>query len=177
MSLELSAGGERLLETATEMFYADGIRATGVDTLVKRAGVSKPTLYAQFGSKERLVAEMLDRRRQTRQSALAQYLRESPSIGEQRLLAVFDWLAAGHQRPSFRGCPFSNAAVELPDPEHPGRAIIAAYKTWLCNTLTELATAAGLKDPAELGSDLLLLIDGANARVVVTDDRSAMVKA
>lgn len=101
MSLELSASGERLMETATEMFYTDGIRATGVDTLVKRAGVSKPTLYAQFGSKEQLVAEVLDRRRQTRHSALTQYLRESPSIGEQRLLAVFDWLTAGHQHPGF----------------------------------------------------------------------------
>lgn len=175
--MELTATGERLLETATELFYTEGIRATGVDTLVKRAGISKPTLYAQFGSKEQLVAEVLDRRRQARQTALTQYLRESTATGEQRLLAVFDWLAKGHQRPGFRGCPFTNAAVELPDPSHAARTVISAYKTWLRDTLTELAMAAGLEDPAELGYNLLLLIDGANARVLVADDRTAMTKA
>lgn len=168
---------ERLLQTATEVFYADGIRATGVDTLAARAGVSKPTLYAQFGSKEGLVAAVLDRRRETRQEQLAATLDATPATGEDRLLAVFDWLAEGHGRSGFRGCPFTNAAVELPDPAHPARAVISAYKNWLRDTLARLATEAGLSEPDELGSDLLLLIDGANARVVVTDDRTAMRRA
>jgi AcrR family transcriptional regulator len=161
---------ERLLQTATEVFYAEGIRATGVDTLAARAGVSKPTLYAQFGSKEGLVAAVLDRRRETRQEQLAAMLDAMPATGEDRLLAVFDWLAEGHGSSGFRGCPFTNAAVELPDPAHPARAVISAYKNWLRDTLARLAAEAGL-------SDLLLLIDGANARVVVADDRSAMRRA
>ncbi|MFJ9412407.1 TetR/AcrR family transcriptional regulator [Streptomyces sp. NPDC101393] len=174
---DLSASGERLLEVATEVFYTEGIRATGVDTLVKRAGVSKPTLYAQFESKENLVATVLDRRRRTRQEALSRFLAESGATGEERLLAVFDWLAEGHGRSGFRGCPFTNAAVELPDPEHPARAVISGYKNWLRNTLARLAEDAGLTEPDELGSDLLLLIDGANSRVVVADDRTAMGRA
>ena len=168
---------ERLLHTATEVFYAEGIRATGVDTLAARAGVSKPTLYAQFGSKEGLVAAVLDRRRETRQEQLTAMLDAMPTTGEDRLLAVFDWLAEGHGSSGFRGCPFTNAAVELPDPAHPARAVISAYKNWLRDTLARLAAEAGLSEPDELGSDLLLLIDGANARVVVADDRTAMRRA
>jgi AcrR family transcriptional regulator len=166
-----------LLEVATEVFYVEGIRATGVDALVERAGVSKPTLYAQFGSKEKLVAAVLDRRRAARQTALAAFLADSGVSGDRAVLAVFDWLALGHGREGFRGCPFTNAAVELPDPGHPARAVISAYKQWLCRTLAELAEQAGLDRPEEVGYALLLLIDGANARVVVDDDRTAMLRA
>jgi AcrR family transcriptional regulator len=173
----MTPGGEKLLRTATEVFYAEGIRATGVDTLVARAGVSKPTLYAQFGSKEGLVAAVLERRRRDRQQQLTAFLTGSSTIGEQRLLAVFDWLAQGHGRSGFRGCPFTNAAVELPDPTHPARAVIAEYKNWLRDTMAALAAEAGLSEPKELGSDLLLLVDGANARVLVADDRTAMRRA
>lgn len=173
----LSPSGERLLEVAAEVYYAEGIRATGVDTLVERARVSKPTLYAQFGSKENLVAAVLDRRRRSRQAALAAFLAECRADAPQTVLAVFDWLAQGHGREGFRGCPFTNAAVELPDPGHPARAVISAYKDWLRRTLTELAERAGLHRPEEVGYALLLLIDGANARVVVDDDRQAMLRA
>ncbi|WUI02600.1 TetR/AcrR family transcriptional regulator [Spirillospora sp. NBC_00431] len=174
----LSPGGQRLLDVATRVFYAEGIRATGVDTLVARAGVSKPTLYAQFGSKEKLVAAVLDRRRAARQAAMRDFLDEKRAAPPaERLLAVFDWLAQGHGREGFRGCPFTNAAVELPDPGHPARAVISAYKGALRDTLTGLAREAGLAEPEELGYALLMLIDGANARVVVDDDRTAMLRA
>lgn len=174
---ELSPGGQRLLDVAAEVFYADGIRATGVDTLVERAGVSKPTLYAQFGSKENLVAAVLDRRRVLRQEALIAFLAGIGESGSARLLAVFDWLAEGHSRDGFRGCPFTNAAVELPEPDHPARGVISAYKDWLRRTLADLAGQARRDQPDQLADALLMLIDGANARVVVTGDRNAMRRA
>lgn len=173
----LSASGERLLEVAAEVFYAEGIRATGVDTLVERAGVSKPTLYAQFRTKEQLIAAVLERRSSRLQAALAEFLAGRDGSAVERVLAVFDWLARGHQRDGFRGCPFTNAAVELPDPGHLARLVIAEYKLALRDTLAGLAAEAGLDDPEQVGSELLLLIDGANARVVVTGDRSAMLQA
>lgn len=95
----------------------------------------------------------------------------------ERVLAVFDWLASGHQRDGFRGCPFTNAAVELPDPDDPARLVIADYKLRLCDVFVGLATEAGLADPRQVGSELLMLVDGANARVVVTGDRTAMLQA
>ena len=173
----LSPGGRRLLDVAADVFYAEGIRATGVDALVERAGVSKPTLYAQFGSKENLVAAVLDQRRRSRQEALTSFLAQSDTHGVERILALFDWLAKGHSREGFRGCPFTNAAVELPDLGHPARAVITAYKDWLRDTLTTLARQAGLPEPEELGFAFMMLIDGANARVVVAGDRTAIHRA
>lgn len=169
--------GERILAVATRVFYAEGIRVTGVDRIAALAEVTKPTLYAQFGSKEALIAAVLERRSQRRQEALTQMLQAHPGSPRDRLLAIFDWLADGHQQDGFRGCPFTNAAVELPDPGHPARAVISAYKRWLRQTLTGLARLAGDPDPDGTGHALLLLIDGANARVVTDGDRGAMRKA
>lgn len=175
--MDFSPGGERLLETATRLFYAEGIGAIGVDRVVAESGVSKPTLYAQFGSKADLVAAVLDRRREERERAVTAHLDQLPDDGSSRVLALFDWFAAGHAKPGFRGCPFTNAAAELPDPGHPARAVITTYKTWLREQLADLAEADGLIDPAWWGSTLELLVDGANARVITTGDTTAMTHA
>ncbi|MBO0851396.1 MAG: TetR/AcrR family transcriptional regulator [Pseudonocardia sp.] len=169
-----SPSGERVLRVATEAFYREGIRSTSVDTVVARSGVSKPTLYVQFGSKRELVAAVLRRRHEQRREALAEFLRKQPGTPVERLLAVFDWLARTHAKKGFRGCPFTNAAVELPEPDHPARAVISEYKRSLRQTFTELAREAGRPDAEELGLALLLLVDGANARMVVDSDRTAI---
>src|SRR4051794_19850094 len=101
-----SPAGERLMAVATEAFYAEGITATGVDTLTARSGVSKPTLYAQFGSKQQLVTEVLRRRSDMRHAELLAYLDEHGGPPERRVLAMFDWLAEQHNGRSYRGCPF-----------------------------------------------------------------------
>ena len=160
-----------------ELFYAEGIGAVGVDTLVERAGVSKPTLYTQFGSKEGLVAAVLDRRRERRQRALTAFLESSTDDPKEKLLSVFEWVALDQDRTGSRGCAFINAAVELPDPNHPGRAVIAEYKEWLRATLSTLAAEAGLSDPEGMGHALLLLIDGAHARILVTGDPEEMTRS
>jgi AcrR family transcriptional regulator len=169
-----SPSGERVLAVATDVFYREGIRSTSMDSVVARSGVSKPTVYAQFGSKDELVAAMLRRRYEQRREALAQFLDGQPGPPAGRLLAMFDWLAPTHARKGFRGCPFTNAAVELPEPGHPARAVISQYKRWLRGTFTELARQAGRADADELGLALLMLVDGANARMVVDGDRTAI---
>lgn len=174
---ELTASGEALLRVATDVYYAEGIQATGVDVIAQHAGVSKPTLYAQFGSKDNLVAAVLERRRAERQAALSAQLASLEGSAGERLLAVFDWLASGHRREGFRGCPFTNAAVELVDRRHPARKVIAGYKEWLRKVFVDLATEVGLDDPETIGTALLMLVDGANARVVVFGDREAMLQA
>lgn len=175
--MEYSAGGERILEVAARLFYAEGLGSIGVDRVVEESGVSKPTLYAQFRSKAGLIAAVLDRRREDRERAITVYLDGLDPSTASRVLALFDWLALGHAKPGFRGCPFTNAAAELPDPKHPARAVIAAYKAWMRRTLTELATADGLPDPPWWGMTLMLLIDGANARVLTTGDTTAILDA
>jgi AcrR family transcriptional regulator len=169
--------GERILEVAAALFYAEGIGAIGVDRVVEESGVSKPTLYAQFGSKAGLIAAVLDRRREQRQQAIGAYLADAVDPPASQVLRLFDWFAIGHAEPGFRGCPFTNAAAELPDPEHPARQVIAEYKAWLRTVLTDLAEEDGLPDPPWWGSTLALLIDGANARVVTTGDTTAIQDA
>jgi AcrR family transcriptional regulator len=169
-----SPSGERVLEVATEVFYQEGIRSTSMDSVVARSGVSKPTVYVQFGSKDELVAAVLRRRYEQRREALRQFLGEQAGPPDERLLAVFDWLAPTHARKGFRGCPFTNAAVELPEADHPARAVISEYKRWLRGTFTGLARQAGRADADELGLALLMLVDGANARMVVDRDSTAI---
>ncbi len=158
---------EKLLDAASTLFYERGIVATGVDTVVAAAGVSKPTLYAHFGSKSELVAAVLRRRHASHLATLPAWLGEAADDPLERLLAVFDWLADLHTRGAPRGCAFLNAAAETPDADHPAQEIIRRQKHWLVDYIAELAASAGLAHPARLGSQLLLLIDGASSRVLV----------
>jgi AcrR family transcriptional regulator len=156
-----------LLETATELFYERGIGATGVDAVVAASGVSKPTLYAQFGSKSELVAAVLERRHVRRVASLQAALAARAEDPRGRLLAVFDWLADWYVTEGSRGCAFLNAAAELPDPADPGREVARRQKRWTRDYLAGLARQAGLADPERLGSQLLLLMDGASSRIAV----------
>jgi AcrR family transcriptional regulator len=158
------AARDKLLDAASELFYADGIGATGVDDVVRAAGVSKPTLYAHFGSKAELVAAVLERRHATRAAEL-----EALDGGP---LAIFAWLADFYARDGARGCGFVNAAAELPH-GGPGRAAAAREKAWLRGELARRARGDGLRDPDGLASRLGLLIDGVAARVVVDGHEAA----
>ena len=155
---------DKLLGAASELFYADGIAATGVDDVVRVAGVSKPTLYAHFGSKAELVAAVLERRHAARAAEL-----ETLDGGP---LAVFGWLADFYARDGARGCAFVNAAAELAH-GGPGRVAAAREKAWLRAELARRARAEGLDDPDGLASRLCLLIDGVAARVVVDGHEAA----
>lgn len=157
---------ERLLATAGELFYENGITLTGVDAVVRSAGVSKPTLYAHFGSKADLVAAVLERRCDQRAAELTAWVQETADA-RQRPLAVFAWLGAWYRRDGARGCAFLNVAAEVTDPDDPARLVVRREKRWLLGFLTGLAWDAGLREPERLGSQLLLLIDGVSGRVVV----------
>lgn len=151
---------ERLLEAAQEHFYRDGIRATGVDRLVEAAQVAKMTLYHHFGSKDDLVAAYLRRRHQDWEARLAAR-REGEASAEGRMLAVFDAYLETASRPGHRGCPFINAAAEVPEEDHPAREVIRAHKESVRRVLREEAVAAG--GPEELGDQLFLLLEGGQA--------------
>jgi AcrR family transcriptional regulator len=151
---------ERILDTASTLFYERGIRGVGVDAIAEQSGVTKVTLYKQFGSKDRLVAEYL-RARDRRWRASLQVLTDRHVAPRDRLLAVFDAYAEWLTGDSFRGCAFVNAAVELADPEHPALEVARAHKLALRRHLVDLATEAGSHRPQEVAHELLLLLDGA----------------
>ena len=147
-----SSARDRLLETSARLFYEAGITATGVDTIVREAGVSKPTLYAQYGSKTELVAAVLTARHERR-------VEELEAIDDP--LEVFTYLASFYAaREGARGCAFLNAAAELVA-DDAARAAVVAEKRWLLELLGSLC------GDERLASQLLLLIDGVAGRVVV----------
>ena len=169
-------GAERLLEAASELFYREGIGAVGVDTISERAGVSKRTLYNRFGGKDELVAEYL-RRRDERWRAYLRGVTEGVEDPGEKLLAVFgaygEWLAGG----DFRGCPFANAAAEIPDPEHPARVVARRHKEGVGEHLVALAKEAEIDEPETLAERLLLLLEGATVMVATRRSREPLEAA
>ncbi len=155
---------------AAQLFYAEGITASGVDAIASHAGVSKPTLYSHYRSKSDLVAAALDSQHHVRRQGIEAYLdQRTDKSPEDRLLSVFDWLEDWSGQQGARGCAFLNAAAELVDPhDEPARQVIRKHKQWWLSLLADLARDAGATDPARLADELLLLIDGVNARVLVT---------
>ena len=154
---------DRLLTAAGELFYESGIAATGVDAVLRRARVSAATMYAHFTGKDYLVAAYLQQRLEVWQQTWDEVLagRTDPV---DRLLSVFDAVAAFRaQEGARRGCGFLAAASELP-PDHPGQRWLQADSRLLSDRLRHLAVAAGLRDPAEVAATLLLFYDGALAR-------------
>ncbi|HEY5833857.1 TetR/AcrR family transcriptional regulator [Streptomyces sp.] len=149
---------ERILAAATELFTAQGINATGMEQLTSVAGVSKRTLYTHFDSKDALAHAYL----QELENGLLPAITAGPDP-RQQLLAVFDHRPQDTAGP-VRGCPFLNAAVEVPDPAHPVHRLAAAYKIEFSRRLAAVARRAGARDPEALGEQLALLYDGAAAR-------------
>jgi AcrR family transcriptional regulator len=152
---------KRLMEAANRLFYQDGIRAIGVEAVVEQAGVTKMSLYRNFASKDELVTAYLTDRDgrywQWWESVVARH----PGRPRDQLLGLCAGIAKVAARPGFRGCPFTNAAIEFPSPEYPGRRVAEANKREMRRRLRALAGQLGAGDPDRLGDQLLLLMEGA----------------
>ncbi|HVO04307.1 MAG TPA: TetR/AcrR family transcriptional regulator [Candidatus Cybelea sp.] len=162
---------DRIVEAASDLFYRHGIRAVGVDAIAEAAGTNKMTLYRHFTSKDELVAECLRRHAQEIDHYWDELAANYAGDPEGEIRA---WLAAvSHCVTSEgeRGCAMANAAVELPEKDHPGRAVIEAAKTGHRERLVELFRDAKLSEPEALADEIFLLIEGAriNIQSVGTD--------
>jgi AcrR family transcriptional regulator len=158
---ESSSVRERLLDTAADLFYREGVRAVGVDRVVERTGVAKTSLYRHFPSKDELIAAVLerdDRNYWTHWDRIAQRAAQDPKA---ELKSHVQWIAQYIGRPEFRGCAFLNAATEFPDADHPARRIALRHKAELRRRLGALTQRLGINKPDELADQLVLLIDGA----------------
>lgn len=152
---------ERLLEAADRLFYRDGIRAAGVDTIIAEAGVAKMTLYSHFASKDQLIAEYLRRRGLAVRAWLAEATARHAAKSPDRLAALFAALKEWFALPDFRGCAFQNAAAELPDPAHPGRAAVVEHRALFAALVADVLRADRVRDPESAAAGVVLLIDGA----------------
>jgi AcrR family transcriptional regulator len=156
----------KLLDTAAELFYREGIGITGVDRISAAAGVSKRSLYQHFGSKDALVAAALA---DHGPAILERYVPSAASASppRQNILSVFDALGRWSQAPDFRGCPFVNVATELANPRHPARAVARDYKLRLARYFARQAQIGGAEDPEALADQLLMLFDGAISQALI----------
>ena len=158
-----SLARQRLLDTARELFYREGIRAIGVDTIVEQSGVGKATLYRHFPTKDDLIAAYLaeEDRADTKwfEETVAAF-EHSPKEG---LLAWFEACDQRIKEPGFRGCPFLNAMAEIAETEHPAYQCAVKHERALRDRLAQLSRQAGARDPEQLADQLLLVVNGALA--------------
>ena len=152
---------DRILQSARDLFYREGIRAVGVDEIVSRAGVTKPSLYRSFPSKDELAASYLRQYETEFWERFNAAMTDESDNPRAQLLGYLDGLASRSVAPGYRGCGLSNAAVEYPDLTHPARLVSQHHKQHLRQRLRNMAAQMGAKDADLLGDGLLLLLEGA----------------
>jgi AcrR family transcriptional regulator len=150
----------RLIDAATRLFYEEGIHAVGVDRVIEEAGVTRATLYKQFGGKENLVLAYLGHEDQMLRALFAE-AGAAVSAPDALIDAVVQGIAADIREHHTRGCPFINAAAEYPDADGAVRRLIDEHREWFRSTLQQVAEAAGLERPEEVAASLVLLRDAA----------------
>ncbi|ROS35208.1 TetR/AcrR family transcriptional regulator [Curtobacterium sp. PhB78] len=158
----------RILETATRLFYEEGIHSVGVDRLISEASVTKATFYKHYGSKDNLILAYIRTQHERVQERLEQLVTDAGSSAA----AVRAWVAALADEvndPDFRGCAFLNAAAEYHDPRDPVREVVATHRDWYTDRLAALLQESGHQLPGDGADELMLARDGAMAGAYAGD--------
>jgi AcrR family transcriptional regulator len=148
---------ERLLRTAEQLFYAEGVRAVGVERLLTVSGVGRASFYRHFASKDDLIVAVLRNYDEAWRSWLTQRVEE---LGGDPL-AVFDALAERCASADYRGCASINTMVETVDESSPAYQVALTHKRAVTDYLDGLLSSAGRPDHALLAEHFMQLIDGA----------------
>jgi AcrR family transcriptional regulator len=153
---------DRILATASDLFYKEGVQNVGIDRIIAESGVAKMSLYNHFKSKDALIAVWLQEQHKSWriwfQRTVERYARKT---GELPVLAIFDVLKEWAEKPDFRGCAFINSAVELVDPEHPGYQVSLEHQQAIFDYILSLVKGTGLPNPENLTEQLVILMQGA----------------
>ena len=152
---------DRILRTASKLFYQRGVRAVGVDLVVEEAGVAKTSLYRHFRTKDDLIAAFLQSEDEDFWRCWNRVTELHKTDPAAELEAHLDWIGERVGRPNYRGCPQLNVAAEFPDADHPARKVASAHKHELRLRLKGIAERLRVKRPDELAGQLSLLINGA----------------
>ena len=152
---------DRILNTASSLFYQQGIRNVGIDKIIAESGVAKMSLYNHFKSKDALIEAWLRQEDQQWCEWLKSAIEERTHNPSKQLLAIFDALREWFEGPDFRGCAFINASIELANPDHPGHRVALEHQQSIYRYILSLAQAADVLSPEQLARQLLLLVQGA----------------
>jgi AcrR family transcriptional regulator len=152
---------EKILETASGLFYTQGVRAVGVDLVVAQAGVAKTSLYRHFRTKDELIAAFLEREDQDFWGVWDRVADQHRDDARAELDAHLDWIGERVGRRNYRGCPQINVAAEFPEADHPARKVAEAHKREMRRRLKAIAERLGAPAPDDLAGQLAVLINGA----------------
>jgi AcrR family transcriptional regulator len=159
---------ERIVEAATALFYAQGLRAVSAEKIIAQVGITKVTFYRHFPTKDDLIVAYLERRATWERDAIAQARQAADDVPDVfRIIA--EAIGAESCSPGFRGCPFINAAAEYADPEHPVRRAVDAHRRWFRQTIQDLLEEISVRDPAQAADQLVMLRDGAMVSGYLSD--------
>jgi AcrR family transcriptional regulator len=172
----ISPARQRILDAAFRLFYARGLRAVGVDTIIAESGVAKATFYKHFPGKDDLVLAYLDRVDDVWSGQLHGAAQAAGPEPAAQLVGLFDALTGACRREGYRGCAFLNAAAESV-PGTPVHERTLAHKHAVLSWVTGLAREAGAADPEALARTLTLLLDGGLASGALDADPEAARQA
>src|SRR5271155_1184515 len=151
---------DRIMQTASDLFYCRGIRAVGVDTIASEAGTNKMSFYRSFASKDELVAGYLRGAEREGWHWWDETVAEHAGNPRAQVESLFDVLVTNTCKDDSRGCALANAAVEITEPDHPARPIVEKYKAEMRRRFRQLAHEMGAREPDALGDALMLLWEG-----------------
>jgi AcrR family transcriptional regulator len=152
---------ELLIGAATELFYAEGLRAVSVEKVIERAGTTKVTFYRHFKSKDDLVVAHLQRRAEQEREGIGAAIAAADGDADRVFQLIAEELGVLACGQGFRGCPFINAAAEYPDPASAVRKTVDEHRAWCKSTFENIVRPLGLDDPRGVADDLMLIRDGA----------------
>ncbi|SHF54016.1 TetR/AcrR family transcriptional regulator [Streptoalloteichus hindustanus] len=154
--------GQRVWDTARELFYREGVRSCGVAEIAERSGVGKPSIYRNFGSKDELAVAYLREKAVSPKEILADARAAFPDDGRAQLRHVLAQVATAITDPGHRGCPLANAVVEFPDRAHPVREAAEELKREYLDLFTELVSSLPVEHPENLAYLIQMLVEGAH---------------
>lgn len=165
-----SATRARILTAASELFYAQGIRATSADRIIEQVGITKVTFYRHFRTKSDLVVAYLKEQAAAERKWIESTRHKGDPVESLRTLAT--GIGAASCRPGFRGCAFINAAAEFADPDDPVRTAVEEHRAWMLGEFAEIAAETGTPNTETAARELMLLRDGAMVNGYLGDPAS-----
>ena len=165
---------EQIIDAATQLFFAGGFNATGIEKIRGAAGVSKKTLYNHFRSKDELILAVLRREDENVRNWLLRSVDALSQDPQERLIGIFDIYAGWIHSDGFKGCLFTKAACEFSDSDNKCKTISREAKRLVKQAIHQLVLDTGAADPSRLTDQLNLLIQGATVQAQVAEDWSAI---
>ncbi|MGO4490682.1 TetR/AcrR family transcriptional regulator [Arthrobacter sp. 2YAF22_2] len=167
---------DKILATAFRLFYAQGLRAAGIDTIIAESGVAKATFYKYFPAKDDLILAYLERVDEVWSGQLHAAADAAGPDPADQLVGLFDALSTACRRDGYRGCAFINAAAESASGTRVHERTVA-HKQHILAWIRDLAEQAGVQEPDRLARSLSLVLDGGLASGVLDADPAAAAAA